>query len=240
MSSEYMGLVNDQKNIFIKNLLISAFEIQNDGIKYKRSAKGLTDNAINCTGFIKYLFTNASLAYGKKVLGSKDLKKIALEEANIDLSFLPKEKTNESDWERILHISNSFYDPQENNNYKVTDFFKIQSLEDYQKVTNLNHFHPQTGDVLAYYDTKRKEGHAVIVVDPLNCVAIDSSPYSFIEGVKGKIKDKEGVQFRYLTFPSCNPLTGEWYSWGKKNNKFQVLMRHRNFYQDSKHFLANN
>ncbi|MDH4469294.1 MAG: hypothetical protein QE271_14645 [Bacteriovoracaceae bacterium] len=239
MSEEFLNLLNQQNNIFVKNFLVSSFEIQNSGIKYLRSAKGLTNNSINCTGLIKHLFYQASLAYGKQVLGSKDLMNLAQENEKFDLKLLPKEKTRQTDWERILKISKSFKLPVEEN-IKIRDYFKIQSLADYQKETNLKNFHPQTGDVLSYYNKSKREGHAVIVIDPLNCIAIDSSPYTFKEGVKGKIKELEGVQFRYLKFPSCNPITGEWYSWGKSSNKFQVLMRHRYFFEDGKNFLAQN
>lgn len=239
MSAEFIELLNQQKNIFVRNLLVSAFELQKADIKYKRKANKLTNNAINCTGLIKELFTNASLSYGNRVYGSKDLRRIASEEEMQDQLFLPKEKSENYYWNKLVNISANFYAPQEKNR-KVYDFFKIQSIEEYQQTTGLKNFYPQAGDVLAYYNTKKREGHAVIVVDPMNCVAIDSSPYSFKEGKHGKIKSKEGVQFRYLKSPSCNPMTGEWTSWGKAANKFQVLMRHRNFFEDSKHFLANN
>lgn len=90
------------------------------------------------------------------------------------------------------------------------------------KNKNANHkFKPQTGDVMAY------QGHVVMVIDPKNCVAINSTSWTMDPKTNRRLNDKKGVFFQKIGSSRCSK--GVWKAWDSSSNKFEVLLRHKSF-----------
>lgn len=91
-----------------------------------------------------------------------------------------------------------------------------------------NSFKPQAGDVLAFYNSKRRSGHAVMVIDPLNCIAINSTSWVWTENYQDEtVRNPKmtGVYFQEIKQGKCE--NGIWTSWDNSTNKFQVMLRHK-------------
>lgn len=120
-------------------------------------------------------------------------------------------------------------------------------------------FRPKTGDILAYsiYNpkTKKRRGHAVVVIDPGNCIAINSTSWVMVRLVESTdnstedenaddlgendeedtdiiVRDatKSGVYFQEIARDRC--MDGHWKAWDRSSNKFQILLRHKKFQDD--------
>ena len=93
-----------------------------------------------------------------------------------------------------------------------------------------NSFMPKTGDILAYYDKTRERGHAVLVIDPKKCIAINATSWVWVENAEGDIvldRSQSGVFFQKVEKGECSD--GIWKSWDSSMNRFQVMLRHKNF-----------
>lgn len=104
------------------------------------------------------------------------------------------------------------------------DFFA--DFTDIKKNPN-GSFSPHYGDLLVYHNGR--EGHVVMVVDPKNCIAFNSTSYAAKDGPK-----LNGVQFHRIFAPQrC--LNGDWKYWDITNtaHQFDRLLR-PNAYQDDR------
>lgn len=166
MTKAFEDLVYKQKNVYVRNLLIEAFNLVEEDIKYKYG--GDSFKGIDCTNFINLLFERIGLPVKNLTTG-------------------------------LMTNSNA-------KNYYASDF------EVYRK-KKVKYFQPKTGDILAY------NGHAVIVIDPQNCIAVNSAAWTAGNG-------PEGVQFHQITDKSrC--ANGKWLYWDIKDGShdWEVLFR---------------
>ncbi len=89
-----------------------------------------------------------------------------------------------------------------------------------------NSFKPKTGDILAYY--RNNKGHAVMVIDPKKCMAINATTWNWTQKADGtnfRNPNDTGVFFQEVKEGKCE--NGVWTSWDNAYNKFQVHLRHK-------------
>lgn len=198
ITDEYQSIIDRQTNPYVRDLLIKAHSLATQNIRYSLYASKLKTEVVN-NKKVKWL-SCSGLAY-------ELFKAIGLEYPLY---------TNTK--KMVKYKTQAPY---------LLDYFEIQELKNQPE----KGFRPQTGDILAYYyfnsKTKVGKGHVVIVIDPDECTAINSTTWSFDEDTSERLTQKKGVYFQRIDTERCT--NGLWKSWDTASNKFQVLLRHKKF-----------
>jgi hypothetical protein len=87
-------------------------------------------------------------------------------------------------------------------------------------------FKPNVGDVLSF--NYSNAGHMVVVVDPKNCIAVNSASWVWDSDANRTLPSEKGVRFHRI-YRESRCRDGVWYSWDNSAYKFQKMLRHNAF-----------
>ncbi len=231
MTPEYQNLIDREPNPLVKAILKSAFSLASwkKQIRYSfgksiipKQNNGQTQGFIDCTFLTYEVYKRA-----------KD--------------FLPVDQNFSNSVLSTNHASTLAMVASDSIVKEHFDYIEPYSLtkKTYHngKTIGIKSFKPKAGDILAYnysytdrYKRGKQRGHAVIVIDPEQCIALNSTSAVFVEN-NGVIKRNyllSGVYFQKVEKGICQD--GIWTSWDRDldnidttyiNNNWDVLLRHK-------------
>ncbi len=236
-NDNFINLLNSQSNKYVRAVLKSAFEFaaQSRKIGYGFGAefeplingtklipkmnqnKQIINWTVDCSGLMSHIFKHANQFLEVNNIIKKNYEgNNENNEKNISL-IVPQ--FNTETMVRSRDFSLKQIEKLKNENQKIIHDYYV-----YIPKLNGNGFNPQSGDLLAYYNFKEKRGHVVMVIDPYQCIAINSTTYNYNPGSSSKFR---GVYFNKIESGDCDPISGTWKSWDNDFNIFRVQVRHK-------------
>jgi len=196
-SNEYKNLIDLYTGTYLEKILRNAFEMSLENIGYHFSASELMKNPIK----------NERSKY-PMVLSCTGLIKELFNRSGIYFEYLESKD--------MVNLKNL--------NSSIKDNFEVITRNDLSSEEKKIGFSPKTGDILAFYDSSKKMGHAVIVIDPEKCIGFNSTPYYADYLTKKRNDELEGVGFQIVGESRCKD--GKWRAWDNENYQLKALLRH--------------
>lgn len=207
ITTEYVDLISSIPNYHIKDLLYSAFDFAAGNYRYKLG--------------------------GKTVVPQQSIKKGYLDCTNFIYYLFERAgiPTEHATTFQMVDTGEKIRKKQKVNNTITKNFEYIPAIKNTK-----NSFMPKSGDILAFFDKARNRGHAVVVIDPKNCIAVNATAWVWVqvdnqdEEKNVLDRSKTGIFFQKVIKGECE--NGIWKSWDSHKNKFQVMLRHKYFIEN--------